>query len=382
MTNIIFRHYQEGDDQQLVDLFLRAFLLNGKSFLRNRAIEKWRYLESPNFEPEMVQIAEDIDNNKIVGSVFVNLVETIKIDGRSYLVGDINDVTCHPDYTQRGIATKLMKMAIEYMKRKKCDLSILTAAREGIARKKLYLRSGYRDLTYLNMYLSMPHPFRLIRDLPIAIPLLPIILYFAIVPRLMLKLKTKFSSFFKDFSYKMIYDEIDLTYMNYVNGILPKYYIGFSKYDKEKIKWARINVPSKREIPTYILIKKGNQTIGGACLTYEKFLMPNSHITFRMCIIHEIFIEKELFPNAKLLRLGLQYLVEKILRAAIGRKLGIALYYGDSKDSMLKNSFQKLCFLIIKGAVLMVKFFNPQLSLEKLKKKPFFIPTYVSIGFP
>jgi GNAT superfamily N-acetyltransferase len=356
--------------------------MNGKSFLRNRAIERWRYLESPNFEPEMVQIAEDRDKNKIVGSVFVNLLEKIDINGESYLVGDINDVSCHPDYTQRGIATKLMKMATEYMKRKKCDLSILTAGREGFARKRIYLRLGYRDLTYSNLYLSLPHPFQLIKDLPIVILILPAILFFAIISRLILKLKILFSSFFKDFSYEIIFYKKHLTYMDQVNKILPKYYIGFSKYDKEKLKWARINVPSKREMPTYILIKKNKQIIGGACFTYERILMPKSHISFRICIIHEIFIEKEVFPNAKLLRLGFQYLIEKIVRAAIARKLGIILYYGDSQDIFLRSSFQKLCFLTIKGSVLMVKIFNPQLSLKKLKKKPFFIPTYVSVGFP
>ncbi len=382
MTNIIFRHYQEGDDRQLVDLFMRAFLRNGKSFLRSTKIEKWRYSKSPKFEPEMVQIAEDVEKDKIVGSVFVNLVENLNINGKAYLIGDINDVASHPDYIQRGIATKLMKMAIEYMKQKNCDLSILTADREGIARKKLYLRLGYRDLTYSNLYLALPHPFQLIKDLPIVILLFPAILYFAIVPRLMLKLKILFSSFFKDFSYNIIFNKKHLTYMNKVNTILPKYYIGFSKYDKEKLEWARVNVPSKREIPTYILVKKGNKTIGGACFTYERILMPKSNIKFRMCIIHEIFIEKELFPNAKLLGLGFQYLFEKILRAAIQRKLGIVLYYGDSNDNNLRNSIRKLCFLIIKGSVLMVKIINPQLSLAKIKKKPIFIPTYISVGFP
>ena len=67
MVNIIYRHYQKGDDEQLADLFNRAFQMNGFGFVRTPKNWKWRYFNSPGFEAEMIQIAEDIESNKIVG---------------------------------------------------------------------------------------------------------------------------------------------------------------------------------------------------------------------------------------------------------------------------------------------------------------------------
>ncbi|GAJ17569.1 unnamed protein product, partial [marine sediment metagenome] len=100
----------------------------------------WRYAKSPYFEPEMIQIAEDVEKNKIVGAIHVNLVEDIIFNSKNYLIGDINDVSCHPDYIRNGIATNLMEMAMEYMKKRNCDLSILTADYKGFARSKIYLK--------------------------------------------------------------------------------------------------------------------------------------------------------------------------------------------------------------------------------------------------
>jgi ribosomal protein S18 acetylase RimI-like enzyme len=381
MTDIIFRHYSEGDDSQLTAVYLRAFLMNGKSFLRDTKIEKWRYADSPNFEPEMVQIAEDKYTHKIVGAVFVHPIEKISINSKTYLVAHINDVSCHPNYTKRGIATRLMKMAIKYMEKKNIDLSLLTAAPQGIARKKLYLKYGFHDLTILTINMGFPHPFRLLRELPISIALLPAIFYFALIPRVIIKIKPIFSSFFNDISYEIFYNKNHRQYMNNVNKILIKSYVGFSKYDQSKINWARKVVPSQREAPTYIFIKKSNKIIGGACLTYEKMFMPTSKFSFRVGIIHEIFIERDIFPNVKFLKLTVQYLIEKILRAAIWRKIGFLLYYCDSRDNLLKNSFKSFGFQIT-NTVLMGKLFNPELNLNTLKQLRFFIPTYVSMGFP
>ncbi|MFX1267948.1 MAG: GNAT family N-acetyltransferase, partial [Promethearchaeota archaeon] len=92
MVNIIYRHYQKGDDEQLADLFNRAFQMNGFGFVRTPKNWKWRYFNSPGFEADMIQIAEDIENNKIVGMICVNPVEKVNLTGITYLTGNINDV--------------------------------------------------------------------------------------------------------------------------------------------------------------------------------------------------------------------------------------------------------------------------------------------------
>ena len=94
MVNINYRHFKPGDEEQLADLFNRAFQMNGGGFVRTAKSWSWRYIDSPDFEPEQCHLAEDLDNGKIVGAIYSNLIEKIPINGREYLTGDINDVSC------------------------------------------------------------------------------------------------------------------------------------------------------------------------------------------------------------------------------------------------------------------------------------------------
>ena len=127
MVNIIYRNYQNGDEEQLADLYNKAFQMNGPGYLRTKENLNWRYIQYPGFESGMIQIAEDIDNNKIVGAVYVNPVEKVRLNGEICLIGSINDVSCHPRYIRKGIASNLMKMAMEYMKKTECMFDIIIA---------------------------------------------------------------------------------------------------------------------------------------------------------------------------------------------------------------------------------------------------------------
>ncbi len=380
MTNIVYRHYEKGDDAQLADLYNKAFQQNSTSFIRTGLIEKWRYANSPNFEPEMVQIAEDKEENNIVGAIFVNLLEIITINNKKYLVGDINDVSCHPDYTQQGIATNLMEKAIEYMERKNCDISLLTADYHGIARKKIYLKYGYEDATRLNAYINFPHYFRLIRDLPISMLLTPFIFYSSYLSRILFKSQIYSKSSFKRFSYQIHSNSYHLKFARVMNRIIPAYYDGYSKYTKEKVQWARKNVPYSRETPSYIFIENKKNIIGGASLTIENLYLSPLRSSIRLGVIHELAIERKSFRNTNHLLRAIKYLIDKIMKAAIQRNIGILLYMGDSNDKVIQSAFQTLSFKTIKGGVLMMKQFKTH-ALQK-KGNLWFVPTYVSMGFP
>lgn len=380
MTNIIYRHYQKGDDAQLAYLYMRAFQENSATYIRTSKIQRWRYPQSPNFEPEMVQIAEDTEKEKIIGAVFVNLVEKIEINNKSYLVGEINDVSCHPEYTQQGIATKLMENAINYMKQKNCDLSSLTAGYQGIARKKIYLRFGYEDVSRVNTYVNFPHYFRLIRDFPIATCLTPTFFYFAYLSRMSFNAKLRHNPFFQGFSHHILHNSHHEKFARLVNKLIPKYYNGYSSYSKEKLQWARKQVPHSREEPTYIIIKNQQEVIGGASLTHEKFYLSPLKTTVRLGMIHELTINRDFFPTRNLLWKGIAYLVDKIMKAAIQRKIGVLLYKGDGNDKAVERAFRLLNFRVIKGSIFMMKRFT-DVDIQQ-KEKPWFIPTYVSMGFP
>jgi len=381
MGNIIYRHYQRGDEYQLTVLFMKDFQMNGKSLIRTQRSLTWRHMDSPQFEPEMVQIAEDKVEKKIVGAVYVNPVEKILIKGKEYLVGNINDVSCHPDYTKRGIATNLMKKAIEYMEQKGCELAFLITGSDSIARNRIYLKKGFHDFTNLKIYINFPNLFNLFKNVTFLLPLAPLIALISFIPRIILNFNVKFNSFFRDVNFEITHGEKHHQYKKEINSLMPKYYEFFSKYSKQKLNWARINVPYKREIPSYVFVKKRKKIICGASITHEYVYISKFNFKLKIGIIHEIFLSQEIISNKKLGSLTLTYLIDKIMKAAISRNLGILLYYGDFKDHFLSRGFSKLGFLKLKGSVFMVKILEKKNNSMKMRK-PIFIPTYSSLGYP
>ncbi len=381
MVNIIYRHYKPGDESQLAELFVRAFQMNGASFIRTPKTWLWRYAQSPNFEPEQCQIAEDTDNGRIVGAVYANLIEKIPLGGKKYLVGDINDVSCDPDYTGRGIAKKLMNMAIEYMKRKSCDFSILTADYNGFPRKRMYLKMGYKDVDRQFIFFNFPYIPKLIKDIPIMLAFFPIVFSLFVVPRILNRIRVRLNPFFSDFSYEIQYNRKHSEYLKAINNIAPKYYEGFPKYSKEKFLWARIKVPVERYKPTYIFIKKGKKVIGGAAISHQNMYSFKFGIKVRLAVIHEWFLDEKIFKNERDLHFGYIYLIDKILKAAAMRKIGGMYFMVDSSYINFHRALKSLGFIKFKGGAVMIKIMKEGLEIPKFKK-PLFIPTYVSTGVP
>jgi len=381
MGNIIYRHYKSGDDQQLANLFNITFQQGGGGFVRTPKTWAWRYVQSPGFEPEMCQIAEDVDKNLIVGAVYANLVERIPLGNSEYLIGDINDVSCHPDYAKKGIATKLMKMAIEYMQKRGCDLSILSTGYKGFARKKLYKKLNYKDVNKEIFFIHIPNILRLIRDMYAFAILFPALFIYSYIPRFINRIKIKSYPSFKDFTFDINHNKKHFEYMRAVNKILPKYYTGFPKYNKEKFLWSHVNVPAKRQRPTYVIIRKKEMIIGGAIISHQNYYVFKYGIKIRIGLIHEIFLDKNQFKTKKDMQLGYIYLIDKILKAATRRFLGIIIYASASKDHDLHRGLKAFNFLKFENVVLMMKVLKENTKQPKFKK-PIFISPSVSIGVP
>jgi len=381
MNDIVFRHYREGDENQLANLFNLAFQQNGSGFVRTPNNWNWRYVKSPGFEPEMCQIAEDIDKEKIVGAVIVNLIEMVPIGQNTYLMGDINDVSTLPDYTNRGIATKLMEMSIEYMKQKKCDFSILSAGYKGFARKKIYQKLGYFDVDLGIIFIQFPNIIQLIKNIYGFALFFPVLFAFSYIPRLLNRIKLKFYRIFKDFSYEINHNKKHLEYMNAINKINPKYYEGYPGYNKRKFSWARIKVPAAQQKPTYIIIRKNGKIIGGSVITQQNIYSFKFGIKIRIGLIHEIFLEKSMYDNSKNLIFGYVYLLDKIMKAATRRSLAVLMYLSPLKDKDLNRAFNLMNFLKIKANVTMIKELKSNLKFPQIKA-PLFVPTYLTFGFP
>ena len=100
-----------------------------------------------------------------------------------------------------------------------------------------------------------------------------------------------------------------------------------------------------------------------------------------MGLIHEIFLDKSVFENSQDLVLGYIYLLDKIMKAATQRFTAILIYLSPLKDKDLNTAFKMMNFLSIKSNVTMIKEMKAKLKFPQFKK-PLFLPTYVSLGFP
>jgi len=163
--------------------------------------------------------------------------------------------------------------------------------------------------------------------------------------------------------------------------IIPKYYEGYPGYDKSKFIWARINVPTKQQKPTYILIRKRGKVIGGAVITHQYIYAKILAIKIKLGILHEIFLDKNKFNNHRNMFFGYIYLIDKIIKAATRRSIGVLIFKSTSKDKDLNQAFKGLNFLTIRDSVIMVKELKSNLKFPQIKA-PLYIPTYVSLGFP
>jgi predicted N-acetyltransferase YhbS len=381
MVNIIYRNYKKADEIQLTHLFNRAFQMNGGGFVRTSKGLNWRYMKSPNFDPEMVQIAEDTEERRIVGAIYVNLIEKIKFNERWYLVAEVNDVTSLPEYTQMGIATNLMQKALKFMEEKGCDLSILSADPKGIARKMIYLKFGYRDFDHRLISFGISKPRHLIKNFPIFAALIPLFLCYSYLPRFVIKIQLKLNRTGKALSYKIFHNKGHNIYREAANNIIPKYYNGFSSYSRKKMLWAFIQAPSKRHFPSYILIYKDNKVIGGARITYKNIYAFKYGIKIRVGIIHEIFMEKNIFHTKRDLKYAYKFLIDKVMKAAREKNIGGIFYNGSVEEIDLLRAFRYYSFLSFKSGVIMIK--KLKTCLKSLKnEQPLFIPTYISLGFP
>ena len=381
MKDIIYRTYKKGDDKQLADLFNKAFQMNGASFIRTSKSWNWRYVQSPSFEPQMIQIAEDINSKKIIGALYVNLVEHVNFNGKKLLKGEINDVSCLPEYTRRGIAKSLMIRAIDYMKLKDCDVSILSADFHGFPRKKIYLKYGFEDIDREHVFIWLPQVFQLMREFPLFWILFPIVIPFSYIPRLIYRVFMKKRSLTSSLSYEIVRNENHFQYMRALNQIMSKNYEGFYPYTKTKYFWARINVPTQKDQPTYVVIKKNGGIIGGAefsCVNIHSFKFK---FKFKLGIVHEIFLDKSAFESNEDIQNGYSYLIDKLLNAAFKRSVGVLILFISSFENDLYYALRKINLIKFKGASIMIKRLKDKVQIGKLAK-PLYIPTHISFSLP
>ncbi|MHA1821005.1 MAG: GNAT family N-acetyltransferase [Promethearchaeota archaeon] len=388
---IIFRNFKEGDEEGLAVVFNRAFQQNGGSFLRTPNTFYWRYVRYPDYEPEIINLAEDTENNKIVGSVMGNVQEEF-FNGKKYLVGVVNDVSTLPGYGGKGIARNLVKMALNYFISKGADIASLGADPNGFPRSKIYIPLGFKDITKAVAIFYFTNFKTLIRQIPLIIPLIPLIFPLRL-PYYIKKLK--YLSLYKKKKTKYIIEIKKNTateeFRRRFNEVAPKIYDGVHIFSKEEWKWARIDVPIKMFRPIQIVIRdKGTKKIvAGAILTAQNIYASKFGIKIRLAPIKNFFVDytflkmgqkkNEHNQNNKIILKELKEIYELlyigIISASIHKENAVTIGLFDKNDVLKIHCAKLMGFVPVVGGTHMMKDLKKRVEDLGIKK-----PIYVDPG--
>ena len=142
---IIYRHWQPGDDDAILELLLPAGQVN-ENIYRNK-------FEHSHIEAEGIRLA--LLNERVVGHVSGEPC-SIFVEDKLQRFGIVGAVFVAPDTRRQGIATRLMQDLHTYFKKKGYRGSILDVDEEGAVR--LYQRVGYQKFTREFRTQLPPHP--------------------------------------------------------------------------------------------------------------------------------------------------------------------------------------------------------------------------------
>ena len=97
----------------------------------------WNNTESKNTTKYLVAI----DNNEIVGTCNISIIENLTRSGRPY--GIIENVITASKYRRKGIGKELIETAVEYGKNNNCYKIILLSSSKRIEAHKFYESIGF-----------------------------------------------------------------------------------------------------------------------------------------------------------------------------------------------------------------------------------------------
>lgn len=104
-------------------------------------------------------------------------------------------------------------------------------------------------------------------------------------------------------------------------------------------------------------------------------------LKLRTGLIHEVFLNKSKFDTKRNLYFGFTTILDKLLKAATRRSMGLLMFPSSAKDNDLHEAFKGMGFLGGKGPVLMMKPIKENLEIPE-SKKPIQAPTHSTIGYP
>ena len=145
-TTITYRHWQPGDDDAVLELFLQD-----EQFGITRDYYEKKF--DGDLEPEGVRLA--LVGERVVGHVFGSQTYLF-IEGRSQDFGMVTVMYVAPGMRRQGIATRLMQDLNAYFARKGYRGAILYV--ETAEAYQLYWKVGYQEVTRELQTQLSPHP--------------------------------------------------------------------------------------------------------------------------------------------------------------------------------------------------------------------------------
>jgi ribosomal protein S18 acetylase RimI-like enzyme len=126
------------DPDHMTEMFNRAFGTTGRLF--------FGLMRLFGREPMKFLVAEA--DGKVVGSTIVSS------RGK---VGYVSTVMVHPDYRRKGIATRLVTDALNYVRKRKLERAILDVNSTNASARSLYVKLGFKTFEHLAYYVGETH---------------------------------------------------------------------------------------------------------------------------------------------------------------------------------------------------------------------------------
>lgn len=94
-----------------------------------------------------------LQGEKVIGSVTV-LKRSIPFNGRKIILGGLGGVCTHPSQRKQGIATSLVGLAVEELKKLGCDVAYLCTDIDDPQKAGLYKKFGFQALPVPHTYVG------------------------------------------------------------------------------------------------------------------------------------------------------------------------------------------------------------------------------------
>ncbi len=374
-SEINYRTFQAGDEDQLADLFNRAFQTNGGGFIRTPKSFHWRYVEEPDFLPEGIKLAEY--RGRIVGSVIASVTHAT-FYGRKYTFGTINDVATRPEFVGKGIARRLLQDALQFLEDQKVDYGTLDADPSGHPRSKLYIPSGFYDYLRSKTIIKVVKSRQLVRDNPLFLAAFPMMYPLAHIRQ---QFYPRFHS--GRFEIDVVHNKRYPAYRDAFNHALQQFYEGYRIFTPERWAWARENVPSPRFRPSFAVVKEGRKIVAGITIIKQNIYAFKYGFKITMATIQDLFVDRGTARTPEEMEEIHDLLLRATHKAAADRNCGLIFGQLSSNDKLFTLSCRRCGWLVIPiGGVHMFKSMGVQNPLLPPKKPLFLFPEDSATGYP